>query len=144
MRLLLVVLIGLVGGAAVATQAQFAGTLRDEMGTLESVFVTYATGGVVIALAMALARGGRLAAAQGIPWYNFTTGLLGLVIIAAIAIGVSRLGLVTGVVAITVGQFLVAAVLAHLGWLGAAQEPIDLARAAGLLLLAAGTYLVVR
>lgn len=144
MKLAFLVGVALVGGAAVAIQAQLVGTLRQQMGALEAVFVTYASGGLVIALVMAINRGGRLGAASGLPWYTFATGLLGLVIIATYAIGVARLGLVAGIVAITVGQFVIGAVMAHYGWLGTGLQLLTLPRVAGLALLGVGTWLVIR
>jgi transporter family-2 protein len=143
MRWLISALIAVVGGTAVAVQAQFTGTLR-QLGTLESVFVTYGLGGLVVGAAMAVARGGNLAAWRTVPWYAYTTGLLGLVIIASLTLSVSRLGLVPGLVLITVVQFAVGAVLQHFGLLGALARPIDAGRVIGLLLLLGGTWLVVR
>ena len=40
------------------------------MGTRESVFITYASGGIVIGLAMIAARGGNLKAIQQVPYFN--------------------------------------------------------------------------
>jgi transporter family-2 protein len=50
-----------------------------------------------------------------------------------------------GVVAATIaGQLAVSVVVDHLGILGVAKQPVTAARIAGVALLAAGTYLVVR
>jgi transporter family-2 protein len=50
-----------------------------------------------------------------------------------------------GVVAATIaGQLAVSVVVDHLGILGVARQPVTAARIAGVALLAAGTYLVVR
>lgn len=144
MRSGVVTLVAVAGGVAVAIQAQFTGNMQRQMGTLESTFITYFSGGIVIALIALLARGGNLAAASGLPWYTYTAGLLGLVIIGALSFAVGNLGLVPALVLITVSQFVVGAVINHFGWLGAEVDPIDLGKLVGFSLLGIGTYLVLR
>ena len=144
MRSGLVVVAAVLCGVAVAVQAQFTGAMQRQMGTLESTFITYFSGGVVIGLVMLLARGGSLAAANGMPWYVYSAGLLGLVIIGTLSISVGDLGLVPALVLITVSQFVVGAIINHFGLLGAAVDRIDLGKVAGFALLGVGTYLVLR
>jgi transporter family-2 protein len=131
-------------GVAVAIQAQFTGIMHRQIGTLESTFVTYFSGGLVIGLAMLLARGGNLAASSGLPWYVYTAGLLGLVVIATLSLSVGEIGLVPALVLMTVSQFVVGALINHFGLLGAAVAPIDLGKIAGFVLLGLGTFLVLR
>jgi transporter family-2 protein len=144
MHTLFVVLAAIVCGVAVAIQGQFTGNMQRQIGALESTFITYFSGGVVIALITLAARGGNLSAAAGLPWYTFTAGLLGLVIIATLSISVGQIGLVPALVLITVSQFVVGAIINHFGWLGAEVDPIDLTKVVGMTLLGAGTYLVLR
>ena len=144
MRSGLVVAAAVLCGVAVAVQAQFTGVMQRQMGTLESTFITYFSGGVVVGLVMLLARGGSLGAATGLPWYVYSAGLLGLVIIGTLSLSVGDLGLVPALVLITVSQFVVGAVINHFGLLGAVVDPIDLEKVAGFALLGVGTYLVLR
>ncbi|HJR88443.1 MAG TPA: DMT family transporter [Acidimicrobiia bacterium] len=140
----LVVLAAIVCGVAVAIQAQFTGTMQRQVGTLESTFITYFSGGIMIALIILAARGGNLAAARSLPWYVWSAGLLGLVIIFTLSLSVGQIGLVPALVIITVSQFVVGAVIGHFGLLGAVVDRIDLAKLAGLVLLGGGTFLVLR
>ncbi|MBI3360873.1 MAG: DMT family transporter [Chloroflexi bacterium] len=59
---ILLVLIAAIGGIAVALQAQFMGLMDKGIGTVESVFITYGSGGLVIGLVMLVLRGGNLSA----------------------------------------------------------------------------------
>lgn len=140
----LVVLAAIVCGVAVAIQAQFTGAMQRQIGTLESTFITYFSGGIMIALIILAARGGNLAAARSLPWYVWSAGLLGLVIIFTLSLSVGQIGLVPALVIITVSQFVVGAVIGHFGLLGAVVDRIDLAKLAGLVLLGGGTFLVLR
>lgn len=140
----LVVLAAIVCGIAVAIQAQFTGAMQRQVGTLESTFITYFSGGLIIALVTIAARGGNLAAARSLPWYVWTAGLLGLVIIFTLSLSVGQMGLVPALVVITVSQFVVGAIINHFGLLGATVNPIDIPKIVGLALLGAGTFLVLR
>ena len=142
--LVLLVLIAVIGGVAVTLQGQFMGLMDQGIGTRESVFITYAGGGIVIALAMLAARGGNLRAWQAAPWYALTTGLLGLVIVATIGYTVPRLGLATAFTIMVAAQFIVAALIDHFGWLGAQVRPMELSRLAGIGVLVLGVWLITR
>ena len=142
MRSGLIVAAAVVCGVAVAVQAQFTGILQRQTGTLESTFITYFSGGIVIGVVMLLARGGSLGAAGGLPWYAYGTGVLGLVIIGTLSVSVGDLGLFPALVLITVSQFLVGAIIDHFGLFGAVVSPIDGSKVGGFVLLGLGTYLV--
>ena len=140
----LVVLAAIVCGIAVAIQAQFTGAMQRQIGTLESTFITYFSGGLIIALITLAARGGNLAAARSLPWYVWSAGVLGLVIIFTLSLSVGQIGLVPALVIITVSQFVVGAVINHFGLLGAAINPMDFSKLLGFVLLGAGTFFVLR
>ena len=138
------IVLAVIGGIAVTIQGQFMGLLDKNIGTLESVFITYASGGMLAAVAMIGSRGGNLKAVQTVPWYALSAGLMGLVIVGTISYTVPRLGLSKAFTIIVASQFLVAALLDHFGLLGAAVRPMDLSRLAGMTLLVVGVWLIVR
>ncbi|MCL4263889.1 MAG: DMT family transporter [Anaerolineae bacterium] len=138
------VLIAIVCGAAVVIQARFNGIMDKGMGTLESVFVTYGLGGLVIALVMLVLRGGNLAAFRAMPWYVALAGICGLVIIGAISYSVPRLGLAVAFTIIVTTQFVLGAVFDHFGALGSEVRPLTLQKAAGILVLLVGVWLIIR
>lgn len=138
------IIITAIGGISITLQAQFMGLMDKQIGTLESVFITYGGGGLLIGLAMLLSRGGNLAAWQGVPWYALSAGALGLVIVGAIGYGTARLGLVTVMTIIVAAQFISGAFLDHFGVLGADLRPLNLTRISGIGLMLLGTWLIVR
>ena len=142
--LIALIIIAAIGGVAVALQGQFMGLMDKGIGTRESVFITYASGGALAGLAMLAFRGGNLKAWQEVPWYALTAGILGLVIVGTIGYTVPRLGLSKAFTIIVAAQFIVAAVLDHFGMLGAAMRPLDVTRLAGIGLLITGVWLIVK
>jgi transporter family-2 protein len=139
-----IVLVAAAGGAAVALQAQLVGLIDDRLGTLEAVFVTYGVGGLVAAGLMVAARGGQLPEWRAVPGYAYLAGVFGLVIIGSISWSVSRLGVVRGLLLVTVAQFALSMVIDQFGLLGADVRPIDLPKVVGVALLLTGGWLVLR
>ena len=133
-----------VGGAVTAIQAHFMGLLDKRVGTLESVFITYFSGGVLIGLIMLFQRGGTLGAGGAAPWYAYTSGVLGLVIVAALAFSTPRLGLVVAFTIFVAAQFAMGALIDHFGLMGATIRPLNASRLAGMAVVLAGIWLIVR
>jgi bacterial/archaeal transporter family-2 protein len=138
-----VLLITIMAGVAITLQGHFMGLMTRIMGTRESVFITYASGGILIMLIMLFSRGGNLREWREVPWYAFTAGVLGLIIVGSIGFVVPRLGLVSAFTLMVAVQFITAAVIDHFGLFGSPVRPIDLSRIAGLVLLLAGVRLIV-
>jgi transporter family-2 protein len=136
--------IAIMGGIAVTLQGQFMGLLDRGLGTIESVFVTYAGGGLIITLLMIAFRGGNLKNWQGVPWYAFGSGILGLIIVGSIGYVVPRLGVAKGFTLIIASQFMIASLIDHFGFFGAAVRPMDMMRSLGLGLMLLGVWLVVK
>ncbi|MFV1961251.1 MAG: DMT family transporter [Acidimicrobiia bacterium] len=142
MSMLLVVLVGLVGGLAGALQTQFLGIMEVKAGTLASTFVTYGGGGLAVGLLMLAMRGARLSDLREVPWWAFTSGLMGLVVVASLGITVSRLGLGSGLTLFTGATLILAAVIDHFGLFTEASV-LDARRLAGVAFVIFGTWLVV-
>ena len=138
------ILLALLGGAAVTLQAQFMGLMDVGIGTRESVFITYASGGLVVTILMLFLRGGNLRAAASVPWYAFMAGLLGLLIVGTIGYTVPRIGLTTALTLVVAAQFLSAVLIDHFGWFGAPLWTFDWSRLIGLGILILGVWLTTR
>ncbi len=141
--MLWVVVITLIGGLAGALQSQFLGVMEGRIGTLGSTFVTYAGGGLAIAILMAVFQGSRISEIRQLPWWLLTSGLMGLVVVATLGVAVSRLGLGAGLTLYTGASLMMAAGIEHFGWFAGAR-PIDGPRVLGIALVVFGTWLVVR
>ncbi|TVO68858.1 DMT family transporter [Sedimenticola selenatireducens] len=137
-------LVAVVGGIAVALQAQLMGLLDRQLGTVESVFITYGSGGLLIGLIILFMRGGNLTLWHSVPWYALFSGVIGLVIVAAIGFSAPRLGLVTAFTIMVAAQFIVGAFLDHYGFLGAEVRQLNLEKIAGMLTVLVGVWLTVR
>lgn len=135
-----------VAGGVIALQAPINSSLGRTVGSLQAAFVAFAIGTLALLAIAALARGGlgTLGEARHLSWYYLTGGLLGAVYVTTVLISVRTLG-AGGVTAATIaGQLAMSVAVDQFGWLGVQRDPITAGRVAGLALLAAGVYLVVR
>lgn len=144
MDIFFLVLLALIGGIAVTLQGQFMGVMDQSIGTRESVFITYAGGGLAITILMLFLRGGNIKAATSVPWYALTAGLVGLLIVGTIGFTVPRLGLTTALTLVLAGQFLASVLIEHFGWFGAPVRPFEWTRALGIAILLLGVWLTTR
>ena len=135
-----------VTGGMIALQAPINSQLGKQIGTFQAAFTSFAIGTVVLCVIASLSKGGigNVAEARHVSWYYLLGGVLGACYVTCVLVSVRTLG-AGGVTAATIaGQLSMAVVVDQFGWLGVERNPITLARVVGVLLLAAGTYLVVR
>ena len=144
MNLLYLVLVAAIGGITISLQGQLIGIINKNVGTVESVFITYGGGALIIGIIMLLMRGGNLSSLHIIPNYALFSGPLGLVIVAAIGYSVQRLGLVSAFTIIVASQFIIAAVIDHFGLLGADIRHINISRLFGISIMLLGIWLTIR
>jgi transporter family-2 protein len=143
MNLLIVVVVAALGGLAGALQSQWLGVMEERVGTLASTFVTYAGGGLAVAILMLIFQGSRISELKELPWWVFGAGLMGLVVVASLGVTVANLGLGAGLTLFTGATLILGAVIEHLGWFGGGRS-LDGIRVLGIALVIGGTWLVVR
>ena len=134
----------LVAGSAISLQSLFSGTIGSRVGVMESAFIIHLGGLLLAGLIVVGMRGGNLSAWRDVPWYVYSAGFLGVLIVASYSFAVPRLGLAASLTLAIVVQLILGAVLDHFGVLGAAQRSFDLWRGAGIAVLLAGTWLILK
>jgi transporter family-2 protein len=133
-------------GGLVAMQAPINSGLGKATGSLPAASFSFAIGlCALVGITVVSGEGfGRLGELGGLSWYYLIGGLLGAVYVTTVLISVRTLG-AGGVTAATIaGQLTLSVILDQLGILGLAQRGLTPARVAGVALLAAGVFLVVR
>ncbi len=137
-------LVAVVGGLAIGFQSFSAGILGDRIGVMESVFIIHLGGLILSAIVLLFMWGGNLTAWRSVPWYILIGGLYGVIILATYSFAIPRIGLATTITLAIVAQLVLSAILDHYGFLGSVQHSFDLRRLIGMLVLFAGTWLIVR
>jgi bacterial/archaeal transporter family-2 protein len=135
-----------VAGGLVALQAPVNALLARITGPFGATTVNFVVGLVVLLLITFLLAGGLAAgdADEPLRWYYLLGGVLGAAYVATSLITVKTLG-AGGVTAATIaGQLTAALVADRFGILGLPERTLSAPRVLGVLLLAVGTFLVVR
>ena len=133
-------------GGMIALQAPINSTLGKRIGSLPAASVSFLIGTVLlVVLALIFGGGfGRVGEARHLAWYYLMGGVLGAAYVTTVLVTVRTLG-AGGVTAATIaGQLTVAIVVDQLGILNVAKHSVTAPRIAGVVLLAVGTFLVVR
>lgn len=132
-------------GGLVALQAPINAGLGKATGGLPAALVSFSVGSLCLAAIVVLSgKAGGLGSTFDVSWYYLLGGLLGAAYVTNALIAVSAIG-AGGVAAATVtGQLTASVVIDRLGLFGLDQVPLSVARVAGVALLFAGTYLVLR
>jgi len=141
----LAVLLTALGGGVLALQAPINAGLGRATGNLPAALISFMVGTLALALIVALSGGASgLGSTFDVRWYYLVGGLLGAAYVTMALIAVSSIG-AGGVAAATItGQLVASVMIDRLGILGLERTALSASRIAGVVLLLAGTYLVVR
>ena len=141
----LAVLLTAVVGGVLALQAPINAGLGRVTGQLPAALVSFTVGTLLLAVIVALSgEVAGLGSTFEVRWYYLIGGALGAAYVTIALIAVRSIG-AGGVAAATItGQLVAAVAIDRLGILGLDRTPISAARVAGVVMLLAGTYLVIR
>jgi transporter family-2 protein len=127
-------------GLAVGFQHPMNAELGGSIGELNAGLVNFCVGTALLSLLVGLSgRAGGLAGLRGAPPWQLAGGLIGVVTVVASLSAVPVIGAAALTAALVTGQLLGSVALDRFGALGLDVRPVDSRRAAGVLLLLAGT-----
>ncbi len=138
------ILIGILGGLSVGLQGPIATQMGRRVGSTASSFVVHVSGAILSGLLLFLRGGENMQNWRNLSWYMLGSGFFGLVLYLTINHTMPRLGAATALALIIIGQLTVGLVVDHFGLFDMAVHPVDAWRLAGVALLLAGGYLVMR
>jgi transporter family-2 protein len=132
-------------GGCIALQAPINAGLGKQTGSFAAATVSFAVGTLLLAAIVVVSgKAGGLGEVSGVAWYYLLGGALGAAYVFSALVLVSQIGAGAVAAATVTGQLTTSVVLDQIGFLGLEREPITPTRVAGILLLLAGTYLIVR
>ncbi len=142
-NLILIVLM-VIGGVAVAVQPSINARLAEKTGFLQAATVSFAVGTLILLLVSLASGQGSFRRIPEADWWQLTGGLFGAFFVTMTIVGVPRIG-TTAVLALTiVSQLIAGLVLDHYGVFGMRGIAMDFKRMFGVALLLAGVFLICR
>ncbi|WED25237.1 DMT family transporter [Vibrio sp. DW001] len=143
-ELLVTIAFGIFGGVAVGTQSPIAGAMSQRIGGAASSAIVH-FGGLIASLGLLLSRRGEnIDQWRELPWYMLCSGAFGLILFLSVSYTIPKLGAVSAITLIIVGQLLAGVIIDYLGAFGSVPRGLELNRIAGLVLLFVGAYLIVK
>jgi transporter family-2 protein len=138
--------LGIIAGGMIAVQSVLNASLGERAGNLGAVLLlTLVSTGILIILILFFPSTGIFSRLPGISeWYLYLGGILGVGILAAPILLVPKIGTTSTVVAIILGQTLLALIIDHFGLFASPKVEVTLMRLLGIVLVAVGAYLVGR
>jgi transporter family-2 protein len=139
------VLLTALAGGLIAAQAPINAELGRATGSMAAALVSFMIGTVALAAVVVLSgKAGGLSSTFDVSWYYLLGGLLGALYVLNALVAVSAIG-AGGVAAATVfGQLTASVAIDRLGLFGLDEVALSPQRILGVVLLLAGTVLVVR
>ncbi len=144
MEFILVILVAILGGTCAVLQGPLSSMMGKYVGMMGSVFIVHAAGTILSAVLLVIPNMSQLNQWRSIPWYAYSAGALGMVIIGMFVYCIPRMGAAKTITIMVASQLTIAAILDHFGIIVETIQPISSARIAGFVLLLAGTWLVVK
>jgi len=143
-NLILTVLIGVLGGIAVGLQGPIVSQMSQRIGTMAGSFIVHVSGAFLSGLLLLALGGENIRNWRSLSWYMLLSGSFGVVLYLTLNHTMPRLGATTALALIIIGQLTMGIIIDHFGLFGVSVRHIDLMRLAGVGLLIAGGYLIVR
>ena len=130
------------GGVAVAIQPSINARLAQKTGFLEAATISFAVGTLVLLVISLISGQGNLRRVVEVPWWQLSGGLFGAFFVTMTIVGVPRIGTAAVLALTIVSQLTAGLVMDHYGVFGMRGIPIDGKRIVGVALLLIGVFLV--
>lgn len=141
---LMLMILMVAGGVAVAVQPSINARLAEKTGYLQAATISFAVGTLVLLLISLTTAQGSFRKISEVDWWQLSGGLFGAFFVTMTIVGVPRIG-TTAVLALTiVSQLLAGLVMDHYGVFGMRGIPVDMKRLLGVVLLLVGVALICR
>ena len=136
----------LLAGLAGAVQVAVNGVLGGRIGVLEATAFNLILSALLLAVVVVTVRQTASGIGDGLrepPWL-WLGGVMGAIIVTGITFGPPRIGTFATIALLIAGQLAMGVVIDALGLFGVEKIPVSWQRTAGLVLLAAGSLLIVK
>ncbi len=130
------------GGVAVAIQPSINARLAQKTGFLEAATISFAVGTLVLLVISLISAQGSLRRVVEVPWWQLSGGLFGAFFVTMTIVGVPRIGTAAVLALTIVSQLTAGLVMDHYGVFGMRGIPLDGKRIVGVALLLVGVFLI--
>ena len=138
---MILLLIPVVAGAAIALQNVFYNNISKDVGVIGTVLVVHFFGLVLAIIVFLFTKYTFNDLVSNINWYMIASGILGVIVVSGMTKSVSINGLLITIMLTVTAQMLLAKVIGHYGWFGVEQSPINLLQVLAILMMIGGVFI---
>jgi len=142
MMLILMIVLAIIGGAALSIQAALNGRLGGNVGVFKSAFLTFSVVAVVINLHIFFFEPNHTVTLMDMPKWQLLGALCGVPYIVIMVVAVQHIGTAVATVAVIFGQLSMSVLIDNFGWLGNEAISLSVSRIAALICLAIALYFI--
>lgn len=136
------IVLAIIGGAALSVQAALNGRLGGNVGVFKSAFLTFSVGALVTALLIFFFEPNHSVTLMDVPKWQLLGALCGVPYIVIMVVAVQRIGTAVATVAVIFGQLSMSVLIDNFGWLGNEVITLSGSRIAALVCLAIALYFI--
>lgn len=140
--IILMVLLSVLGGAALSVQAAVNGRLGDNVGVFKSAFLTFSVGAVITALLIFYFEPPQSFTLLDVPKWQLLGAMCGVPYIVIMVLAVQRIGTAVATVAVIFGQLLMSILIDSFGWLNNAEIAFSYQRLGAIICLGIALYFI--
>lgn len=139
-----ILIASLIGGVLLSAQSSVNGSFSSKAGTLESAFLTFITGGMMLFIVVLFFGTGNFLSFLEAPKWQLAAVWFGVGYLFLTILAVPKIGVIATNLAAIIGQLSMGMLIDHFGWFGGMLVPLDWQRLLALLLMFIALRLIYR
>ncbi|MGM9986456.1 MAG: DMT family transporter [Bacillaceae bacterium] len=130
-----------IAGVLMALMQSFNGVLSGYIGLYGTSFIVHLIGGVLLALYILIVLKQKIKLTP-MPWYLYTAGIFGLILVAFTSLAISKIGVAFATCLSIAGQLFFSIIIDHFGLFGVKKVAFQKKRIPALLLIALSLIII--
>ncbi|WP_417441202.1 DMT family transporter [Idiomarina sp.] len=139
---LLMIIIAIVGGAALSIQAAVNGELGSKVGVFKSAFLTFLLGAIITGLLIFYFEPSYAMTLADVPKWQLLGALCGVPYIVIMVLAVQKIGTAVATVAVIFGQLAMSVLIDTLGWFDNSEVTLSASRIGAVLCLGVALFFI--
>lgn len=130
-----ILLASLMGGILLSAQSSVNGSFSKKAGTLESAFLTFITGAMMLSIVVLFFGSGNLLSILDAPKWQLSAVWFGVGYLFLTILAVPKIGVIATNLSAVIGQLSMGMLIDHFGWFGGIQVLFDYKRLIAIVLM---------
>ena len=139
---IIILIASLIAGILLSAQSSVNGSFSNKAGTLESAFLTFITGGMILAIVVLFFGSGDFLEVIHAPKWQLAAVWFGVGYLFLTILAVPKIGVIATNLSAIIGQLSMGMLIDNFGWFGGMQIPFDFQRLLAILLMLASLRLI--